>query len=204
MLKDIDLLPVYDSAEHNLVRDLIVPLLEHSVTYMRGVGFFTSGWLRVAAQGLVSLAERGGHAKYVVSPILDQEDWEALQRGDKAKEDDLLMRSLERSIEELALSLERDTRDALAWLVADGLLEFRFAVPRASGIQGDYHDKVGVFIDQRGDTVAIHGSFNDTVGGTLNGEAFSVFRSWDQGQRPFVDKHRERLSKLWEGGKQDG
>ena len=200
MLTDIDLLPVYDSSEHNLVRDLIVPLLEHSVTYMRGVGFFTSGWLRVAAQGLVSLAERGGHATYVVSPILDQEDWEALQRGEKAKEDDLLMRSLKRNIEELAVSLERDTRDALAWLVADGLLAFRLAVPRASGAAGDYHDKVGVFMDQRGDAVAIHGSFNDTLGGTLNGEAFSVFRSWDEGQRPFVEKHRERLSKLWKEG----
>lgn len=199
MLKDIDLLPVYDSSEHNLVQDLIVPLVEHSDTYMRGVGFFTSGWLRLAAQGLVSLAERGGHAKYVVSPILDQQDWEALQRGEKAKEDDLLMQSLERSIDDLTVSLERDARDALAWLVADGVLHFRLAVPRATGARGDYHDKVGVFMDQQGDIVAIHGSFNDTVGGTLNGEAFSVFRSWDQGQRPFVAKHRERLSDLWEG-----
>ena len=200
MLKDLDLLPVYDSSEHNLVRDLIVPLLEHSITYMRGVGFFTSGWLRIAARGLVSLAERGGHAEYVVSPILEKEDWEALQRGESAREDDILRRSLERNIGELASSLEHDTRDALAWLVADGMLEFRFAVPRTSGVTGDYHDKVGVFIDRQWDIVAIHGSFNDTVGGTLNGEAFSVFRSWDIGQRPFVQKHHERLLKLWQGG----
>jgi superfamily II DNA or RNA helicase len=197
MLKDLDLLPVYDSADHDLMKDLIVPLLENAVTYIRGVGFFTSGWLRVAAHGLVSLVERGGHAQYVVSPILEKEDWNALQRGDQAKEDDIIRRALQRDIDGLASSLENDTRDALAWLVADDLLQFRFAVPRVPGTVGDYHDKVGIFIDKQGDMVAIHGSFNDTVGGTLNGEAFSVFKSWVAGQLPFVQRHHVRLTKLW-------
>lgn len=200
MLRDMNLLPVYDSAEHDLVQDLIVPLLEQSDTYLRGVGFFTSGWLRIAAKGLVSLAERGGHAQYVVSPILEKEDWDALQQGEAAKEDDVIRRVLERRTDELASALENDTRNALAWLVADGVLEFRFAVPRSRTAVGDYHDKVGVFLDQRNDIVAIHGSFNDTVGGTLNGEAFSVFRSWDAGQLPFAQRHRDRLTKLWQEG----
>lgn len=197
MLRDLDLLPVYDSAEHDLVKDLLVPLFENSITYMRGVGFFTSGWLRVAARGLVSLAERGGRAQYVVSPILEKDDWDALRRGEQAKRDEILKHALEREVHRLASSLENDTRNALAWLVADGLLDFRFAVPRQQGTGGDYHDKVGLFVDEQSDMVAIHGSFNDTIGGTLNGEAFSVFKSWDVGQFPFVQRHRERLIQLW-------
>ncbi|MDY6952421.1 MAG: DEAD/DEAH box helicase family protein [Thermodesulfobacteriota bacterium] len=85
-------------------------------------------------------------------------------------------------------------------MVADSLLEFRFAIPRDFGLGGDYHDKVGVFIDASNDVVAIHGSYNDSAKGSLNGEAFSVFRSWEEGQRPFVERHRGRLMKLWKEG----
>ena len=60
MLTDLDLLPVYDSAEHDLVADLIVPLLMNSSSYIRGVGFFTSGWVSVAAQGIARFV--GAHA----------------------------------------------------------------------------------------------------------------------------------------------
>jgi superfamily II DNA or RNA helicase len=200
MLRDLDLLPVYDSAEKDLIADLIVPLLANSVSYYRGVGFFTSGWLRVASKGVVRLVENGGVARIVLSPIMDERDWDAFCLGDRARREPHLRELLRRSIHELEVSLERDTLNCLAWLIADGVLHFRFAIPKATGTGGDYHDKVGVFTDQEGDTVAIHGSFNDTVQGTLNGEAFSVFKSWEPGQHPFAERHRARLTSLWEHG----
>ena len=57
--------------------------------------------------------------------------------------------------------------------------------------------KLVFFSDIDGKEIAIHGSFNDTVKGTLNGEAFSVFKSWEPGQFPYVEKHKQRLLKLW-------
>lgn len=60
MLKSLDLSPVYDSEKCDLIRDLQVPLLAQSRDYLRGVGFFTSGWLRVAAYGLIALVEAVG------------------------------------------------------------------------------------------------------------------------------------------------
>jgi len=51
VLKELELLPVYDSEYYDLIRDLQVPLLSHAKDYLRGVGFFTSGWLRLAGQG---------------------------------------------------------------------------------------------------------------------------------------------------------
>ena len=200
MLKSLSLLPVYDSSEYNLIQDLIVPLLTHSHEYLRGVGFFTSGWLRIASDGIVKLVENGGRARFVVSPILEKHDWEALQLGKDAKNDDWLMHILDKNIQDLATSLEKDTRNTLAWMVAEDILEFKFAIPRVKESGGDYHDKVGVFTDSEGNMVAIHGSFNDTVKGSLNGEAFSVFKSWELGQSPYVHKHLERLSKLFSGG----
>ena len=197
MLRELDLLPVYDSEQHDLIQDLIVPLLRNSTSYLRGVGFFSSGWLRLAAPGLVPLVENGGLARIVTSPVLGKGDWEALQHGEAARQDACLQDILRKNIEELAQSLEHDTLSCLAWLVADAILEFRFAILRGPYAGGDYHDKVGVFMDSAQDVVAIHGSFNDSVQGTLNGEAFSVFKSWDAGQRAFVDMHKNRLESLW-------
>ncbi|ESQ07831.1 MAG TPA: DNA repair helicase [Desulfofustis sp.] len=197
MLRDLNLMPVYDSAECDLVLDLIAPLLAQSQEYWRGVGFFTSGWLRTACAGIVSLVGNSGSARIVTSPIMERNDWDALQVGDAAKRDAALRDVLREQVSDLPRALSRDTLDVLAWMVADGILEFRFAIPRDFRTGGDYHDKVGVFADSSDDVVAIHGSFNDSAKGSLNGEAFSVFTSWNDGQRPYVEQHRARLAKLW-------
>lgn len=199
MLDKLELQEVYDSADYDLVTDLQVPLLSASVSYLRGVGYFSSGWMRLASQGLQALVENGGHARIVVSPVLDAADWQAIQTGNAAMATHALYRSLAINVDELAEHLDKDTRNSLAWMVADRLVEFRFAVER-NRTHGDYHDKVAVFDDADGNTVAIHGSFNDSVKATYNGEAFSVFRSWVPGHEPFVLKHKKRLSELWSGG----
>lgn len=197
MLKELELLPVYDSEYCDLIRDLQVPLLLQAKDYLRGVGFFTSGWLRLASQGMAAFVKGGGSARIVVSPILDVADWEALKFGESAKTDAVLREVLARNIDDLAATLENDTRNALAWMVADGFLEFRFALSRNKESVGDYHDKVGIFTDGNGDRVAIHGSLNDSIKASLNGEAFSVFKSWEPGQSPYVEMHKARLEALW-------
>ena len=175
-------------------------MLFRSSSYLRGVGFFTSGWLKLAAHGLTELIEKGGKARIVLSPIMEKSDWEAFQLGEEARSNEELKKILSNNIDDIALALESNTLNALAWMIADDLLEFRFAVSRDPYSGGDYHDKVGVFIDDQDDIVAIHGSFNDSIKGSLNGEAFSVFKSWKEGQRPFVNQHYNRLKKLWQSG----
>lgn len=196
MLRSLSLEPVYDSSEHDIVQELMVPCLAQSTVYLRGVGFFSSGWLRLAAHGLVGLVGNGGRATFVVSPILQDEDWDAMRLGAIAQDNPAIKAALSRTIQDLEQSLQEETRNTLAWLVADGALEFLIAVPRDRQSQGDYHDKVGLFLDEQQDRVAFHGSFNDSIKGTLNGEAFSVFRSWDSGQAVYVAKHERRLRDL--------
>jgi len=196
VLRDLPLLSVYDSSEHDLVKELFIPLLSESQLYQRGVGFFTSGWLRSAARGITNLAARNGKAYLVTSPILEPQDWEAILNGELAKNNDYLLAILRRHVHSLEQSLEENTRAALAWMIADGLLEIRFAIPKHR--KGDFHDKFAVFVDEEGNRVAIHGSYNDSIQGSLNGESFSVFRSWIPGQREYVEKHQARFTALWE------
>ena len=196
MLKELALLPVYDSSEKSIVDDLMTPCLRHSVEYLRGVGYFTSGWLTLAASGIEAMTRLGGRARFVVSPVLNEGDKQALELGSQARESPVLYQILRRHVDDLAINLEVNTQNTLAWLVADRVVDFSFAIPRDLSHAGNYHDKVGVCIDRVGDKVAFHGSFNDSVQGSLNGEAFSVFRSWEPGQEPYVAKHESRLRSL--------
>lgn len=66
-----------------------------------GVGFFSSGWLRLVAQGLLPFAANGGQARIITSPILNEADWEALQRGAEARIDPVLRDVLSRNLVEL-------------------------------------------------------------------------------------------------------
>ena len=114
MLIDHSLRHVYDSAEYDLVQDLIVPLLVDSREYYRGVGFFSSGWLRVASKGLAGLVENGGKARIVMSPIMTEGDWSAFKLGCAAKEDEVLKGTLSANIRDIAASLDKDVLNGLA------------------------------------------------------------------------------------------
>ena len=198
MLTQLNLKTVYDSSEGDIVTDLITPLLKKSIRYDRGVGFFSSNWLRLASKGLVDFAENAGFARLIMSPMISEVDWNAIQKGDEAKKDAILYKALSDSIKDLKQELEEDPLNALAWLIADGLIAIKFAIPKGRLDGGDFHDKFAIFEDSEGNKVAIHGSFNDTMHASLNGESFSVFKSWDVSQNDYVVAHYKRFISLWE------
>jgi superfamily II DNA or RNA helicase len=196
-LTSLQLPSIMDTSSHDLVSDFFVPALTVSLRYDRGVGFFSSGWLRVAAKGMVAFAANDGRARWVTSPILDEADWEALQTGDAARTDPVLRNALVCNIAELAEKLERDTLSALAWMIADEVLNFKLALPRNKLERGDFHDKFGIFIDAEGNRVSFNGSYNDSIQGTRNYESIKIFCSWDRAFGVLVRADAERFERLW-------
>ncbi len=166
--------------------------------YDRGVGYFSSGWLRVAAKGMAEFAANGGHARWITSPILSEDDWGALIAGDSAREDNFLYSLLERNIDELAETLEKDTLSALAWLVADNVLDFKLALPRNKLDRGEFHDKFGVFSDTYDHHVSFNGSYNDSIQGLRNYESIKIFCSWNSQFADLVESDIKRFDVLWE------
>ncbi len=190
--------PKLDTSTDQLMARLYVPALARSVSYDRGVGFFTSAWMRLAASGLHGLAENGGVARIIASPMLEPGDVAALAEGSDALRDETLRATLQRSLDELEAALETDTLSAISWMVADGLLEFKVASP-ANGLDGDFHDKFGIFTDRAGDGIAFHGSPNDSAKAFRNYESVSVFYSWiDEREGQRVAAERRRFELLWE------
>lgn len=186
-----------DTSGADLSRDFFAPALSRAVRYDRAVGYFSSGWLRANAQGMVRFAANGGRGRWVTSPILEEGDWEALQSGDAARRDPTLRKALERNIADLEETLERDTMSALAWMVADGVLDFRLALPRNKLERGNFHDKFGVLTDVEGDCVSFNGSYNDSIQGTRNYESIKIFCSWQPAFAPLVQDDTRRFERLW-------
>ena len=153
-LSDISFPPILDTSSDDIIRDFFNPALAVSVRYDRGVGFFSAAWLRLAAQGMTTFAANGGYARWVTSPILSEDDWNALQEGSAARQDETLRLAMETNIRDLRKSLQEETLSALAWLVADGILDFKLALPRNKLDQGEFHDKFGIFTDAEGNQVS--------------------------------------------------
>jgi len=103
---------VINTSNVDFVEDSYNPLLSRSIEYKRGVGFFRASWIRSAARGMANLAENGGKAKWLTSPILSEDDWEMIKKADKAKRDQILYESLQDDIDDLRYDLKYDTRNA--------------------------------------------------------------------------------------------
>lgn len=196
-LRDQFFPPFLDTSSADLIADFFVPALRSSVRYDRGVGFFSAGWLRVAAEGMAAFARNSGSARWVTSPILSEADWQALQLGEAARSSEVLRRAIERNLDDLERTLKRETLSALAWLVADGILNFKLALPRNKLEHGEFHDKFGIFTDDEGNQVSFNGSYNDSIQGTFNYESIKIFCSWQTAYADLVRADAERFECLW-------
>ena len=199
LLTDLDLATEYRSDSSDTVQDFYLPCLQRSFLYRRAVGYFTSRGLAVAAQGVAALLDAGGTMRLVASPRLEGDDLEAIRKGYVARED-AVTRALIASIQNVEDEIIRDRLGVLAWLVAEGRLEVRIAVPLdGSGAVklGIYHEKLGLFSDRNDNVVAFTGSPNETAGGLVdNFEAIDVFCSWDDPRRRVVQKI-DNFERLW-------
>ncbi len=197
-LRAIDLQFEYRSNSTNVVDDFYIPCLKESVNYWRTVGYFTSRGLALAAKGLSTFIASGGHMRLVASPFFEPDDISAIERGYETR-DAIMERAILRQlivVDEPQFLKER--LSCLTWLVAEGRLDIRVAVPTAqTGLTGIYHEKAGIFTDSNGDSVAFTGSANETVGGlATNFESIDVFVSWDDTHGRTVNK-RSNFEHLW-------
>jgi superfamily II DNA or RNA helicase len=196
-LLDTSFSPIMTTSDHNIPDGFFSEALKHSTKYDRGVGYFSAGWLQMVARGLTHFAENGGQARIITSPLLTDADWNALQSGEEAKHDEILKQALLDTVQDLRQALSRDVRAALSWLVADGVLSFKLAVPQ-NQLAGEFHDKFGIFTDRDENQISFNGSNNETINGTLhNYESFTIFNNWTDAYIPMVQNHAQRFERLW-------
>ena len=170
------------------------PALAASVAYDRSTFTFTAKGLIAAAAGLAGLLRNDGKVRIICEPTqLSPEICQAVING--------YTQALVEAVppEDLTKVAEDDIRsknqlDFITWLVAQGRLEIRVALPKTAN-RGIFHAKTGVMTDADGNRVSFDGSPNETdAGWGRNYERFHVFRSWKEPERVKEDAaHFERL-----------
>ena len=187
----------YNTSTDQLIKSFYEPALRAAILYDRGVGYFTSNWLKMAASGFADFSANGGTARFIVSPHMSPEDWAACRQGIDARTNPILIKALRDVAEDLPHSLEAHTLSTLSWMIADKLLDIQIAIPTGL-LNGDFHDKFGIFRDQLGDKLSFHGSPNDSARAFQNYESISVFYSWvDDREFQRVEEHQSRFDQLW-------
>ena len=199
-LRDIFYKPVYIIPRDDYVNDVLTSSLKHATSLDCMVGFFGSAALRSIAPGLAEyLARETQPMRLVVSPNISTEDISALREGVSTPADVIEAR-LKHLLGEAKIStsaLVRHTLTCLAYMLADGQLEFRVAWLRDGSL---FHPKVWFFKDAK-DTVVAHGSSNFTDAGLgKNLEQISVNMSWE-GERSeeTIKAFTEEFYALWDG-----
>jgi hypothetical protein len=188
-----DLRRRYFGPAGELVNTFYIPVLSQTVSYDRQAGYFDSGSIVVAAAGIATFI---GNISRLTAPIQppmrlisgatwSPADVEAFRLGEASLSNSIgqgLVSRLEPDEHEcVRLGLPagwRPEKDqiaqhrlgALAWMIADGFLEVRIALPLdpsgrpyLPGRQGAlFHPKSGVLADANGDRISFQGSVNET------------------------------------------
>lgn len=195
LLTDLDLQVIYRSDMGNIVDLFYIPCLERSIIYRRAVGYFTSSGLSIAARGLSTFIRGSGKMFLIASPYLNEEDCQAISQGYEARYD-IITRALIRPLDLDLDDLVRNRLACIAWLIANERLEIKIALRKArfgAVFRGGlFHEKMGIFEDDRGSKVAFSGSSNETLGGLIdNFEAVDIFWSWNdpQGRVAMKEQH---------------
>lgn len=203
-----DIKPHYRSGADDLSRAFFRPCLHECGAYSRAAGFFSSSALVAWSEILPELARgsRDISIRLLASPSLSNEDRDALRSaatdedrvricheiGDRAVLDAVDFAKHPNNLE-LRLRL-------LAWMIAAGHLEIRFAFPGHVDAAGLFHEKIGIFSFPCGATVAFTGSANESLSGhSLNYETLDVFRDWIEEDRERVGVKLRQFKDAWCG-----
>lgn len=196
--ESLQILRSYKTNKNDIVREFYLPILKESVLYKRAVGFFSSTALIELSKGISGLIKNGGKIKFIVSPLLSEEDIEAIQRGYDERE--IINKSLLREFREPKNNSEAERLNWLAYLIAEGFLEIKVAFTPHNQCTGMYHEKIGILYDKEYNKIAFTGSMNETINAFHNNyESIVVFNSVVEEDKQRVIDLEADFDSLWAG-----
>ena len=184
-LSDYSYAPSYNKAEQDIAESFYLPCMRSAVKYDRISGYFGSTIYIIAWDALKEFVLNGGKMRIVCSPYLSPDDEEALTQGYSARANEILLKAIEEEVSSMFDSPNLSTPSRLlAYLVSEGIVDVKLAIPTSkasSSAKRLFHDKVGIFYDNSGNSVGFRGSMNETFKGLSsdgNIESIDVFPSW--------------------------
>ena len=193
--KELSLLKHYKTYKNDIIKEFYTPVLKEAVLYQRAVGFFSSTALIDLTKGISGMIRNGGKIQFIVSPILSQEDIDAINKGYEKKK--IIGEALMREFKEPENYFQEERLNWLAYLIEEGFLEIKVAFTPPHKEMGMYHEKVGIVTDEFGNKIVFTGSLNETINAFHNNyESIVVFNSWEQ-SKEYADEMQHDFEVLW-------
>lgn len=196
---------IYEGEGSKLAVKFYIPILKRTNIYYRLSGFFSVDSLAVISIGLAGLIKNSGKMRLIVGlhdvgPEIIEAYRLSRERAREILEE--FGRKLSQELEAVADEIARRRIEALAWMLANGTLEIKVAMPRRTFLglgNGIFHEKLMIFIDNDGCTVAAAGSANETRQAyETNGENLTVHMSWREGHMEYIRRYLDRFDALWQ------
>ncbi|MEA4821704.1 MAG: DEAD/DEAH box helicase family protein, partial [Erysipelotrichales bacterium] len=186
----------YRSFRNDVVTEFYTPVLKNAVLYKRAVGFFSSTALIELSKGISGLIKNGGKIKFIVSPILQEDDIEAISKGYEIK--DVVENCIVREFYEPQSKSDEERLNWLATLIGNGYMDIKVAFTASISSTGMYHEKMGVIYDDEYNKIAFSGSMNETLNAFVNNyESIDVYCSWYDYDKDRVYDKETAFDLLW-------
>lgn len=191
--KDFPISISYTSCGEEAFSEFLNPMLSVTKTYKRSVGFFSSSALDFISDGIMSLANNGGHIYLATSPCLNDDDINAIKQGYDHR--DVAKSAFIKEVEKALLSIDDINSKILYELVKNGTLDIKIVFKEG----GMYHDKLAILEDHDNNVIACVGSNNESEPGyNSNYEKIRVYKSWFDFEGRIDDEIKE-FESIWTG-----
>lgn len=188
------------------LNEFFIPAFQKSTQYDRITGDFSSSIISIFSEGLKDFIDNGGTIRLMTGVELFPSDIDAIERGQTG---DVLAEKID--WDEVAEGHSEKVLEALAWLIANDILEIKIGAvldddgqPRGSD-WGQWHQKVVIFSDADRNSISVVGSPNESFKALQrNRESIDVNRSWvehpteDWDEKRKVKSHRREFNNLWD------
>ena len=150
---------------------------------------------------IIDFVKKNGQIRLICSPALTKNDIEEITKGGRTAEQivsDKVINDIE-----LLINTKSENYESviLATLIKIGSLKIKIAV--LTNGDGIYHEKLGIFKDNKGNSVSFIGSANETLNAWHehgNFESIEVFCSWKgEREKNRVTRHIVDFENLWNG-----
>jgi ERCC4-related helicase len=196
---------MYEGDGNVIAQRFYIPVLKRCRSYDRLSGFFSADSLVVVAAGVAGLLKNDGRMRLIVGLHDVEPDLVEAYRISKERAEELVREIGERiaaGLEKAEDIIARRRIEALAWMLVNGTLEVKVALPKKTFLglgNGIFHEKLMIFRDSDGCTVAAAGSANETRAAyEVNGENLTVHMSWKPGHEEYIKRYTDRFSVLWD------
>ena len=186
-LRKLKLKEQYRSDRDDIISEFFMPCLNNCIQYDRTVEFVTLRGLTTLSLGFHN-ATPNARTRIITGHQFAISDLNTMAKLFSRNGNNVLKFKPE---------LIRDIKlEQIRRLIVDGNLMFKIAIPSSESVDGTFSEKMGIFRDANGDSVAFSGTSSMMLARqNRNFESIDVFTSWNDKSR--VETKIDDFEKLW-------